>query len=222
MEGNFTYAHNDTSSGERKTPTASFNIPRVNERINAVRRSAFVRGIPTADDETLNFLITVLSAVKPERILELGTAVGVSGAVMLDVCVGAHLTTVERERAFYDEARKNFAALGYSDRVNAVLGDAGEVIDGLEGEFDFIFLDCAKVQYVKYLPRLKRLLKRGGVLFADDVLLYGWITGEVEIPKKRKMLAAHVKEYIDAVTSDGELVTSVVNCGDGVALSVKK
>lgn len=222
MENKFTYAHNDTSSGERITPTAQFNIPRVNEKINSLRQSAFARGIPTADDETLSFLITVLSAVKPERILELGTAVGVSGAVMLDICVGAQLTTVEREKAFYDEALKNFAAFGFTDRVNAVLGDAGEVIGGLEGEFDFIFLDCAKVQYVKYLPRLKKLLKRGGVLFADDVLLYGWITGEAEIPKKRKMLAAHVKEYIDAVTSDGELFTTVVNCGDGVALSVKK
>ena len=218
----FTYAHNDTSSGERKTPTAAFNVPAVNGKIQSLRQSAFSRGIPTADDETLNFLITLLSAVRPQNILELGTAVGISGAVMLDICSSAHLTTVEREEDFYKEALSNFSALGLNERVTAIYGDAGEIINTLEGGYDFIFLDCAKVQYVKYVPQLKRLLKSGGVLLADDVLLYGWITGETPVPKKRKMLAQHVKEYIDAVTSDSELTTSIINAGDGLALSVKK
>ena len=221
MENNFTYAHNDTSSGERKTATAKFNIPAVDEDIKRLRGSAFSRGIPTADDETLNFLITILSAVKPENILELGSAVGISGAVMLKTCGSAHLTTVERDESFFAEAAENFKALGLTERVTAINGDAGEVIQTLSGEYDFIFLDCAKVQYVKYLPRLKQLLKRGGVLLADDVLLYGWITGETEIPKKRRMLAEHIKEYIQAVTSDSELSTSIINAGDGLALSVK-
>lgn len=219
---NFTYAHKDTSSGERKTPTAKFNRARIPENINKIREGAFLRGIPTADDETLNFLITFLTALQPRRILELGTAVGVSGAVMLDICASAHLTTVERDENFYREAVENFAALGLGGRVDAVCGDAGEIIGTLSGEYDFIFLDCAKVQYVKYLPRLKRLLRKGGVLAADDVLLFGWLTGETEVPKKRKMLATHIGEYIDAAVGDGELTTTVLNIGDGVALSVKK
>lgn len=217
----FTYAHNDTSEGERKTPTAQFNHPRVTEEIKNLRESAFFRGIPTADDEALNFLITLLSAVNPENILELGTAIGISGAVMLNVCKKAHLTTVERDEKFYTEATTNFSSLNLSDRVTAICGSADEVIEKLDGGFDFIFLDCAKVQYVKYLPRLKQLLKHGGVLLADDVLLYGWITGETEIPKKRKMLAWHVKEYVEAVTNDKELVTTIINAGDGLALSIK-
>jgi predicted O-methyltransferase YrrM len=95
------------------------------------------------------------------------------------------------------------------------------VIASLSDTFDFIFLDCAKVQYVKYLPTLKKLLKRGGVLVADDVLLYGWVNGENPVPPKRKMLATHIREYIDLATQDKELLTSVINVGDGIALSVK-
>ena len=91
-----------------------------------------------------------------------------------------------------------------------------------ENAYDFIFLDCAKVQYIKLLPRLKRLLKSGGVLLADDVLLYGWVNGEVPVPKKRKMLVAHIREYITAVTEDCELTTSILDVGDGIAMSVKK
>ena len=216
------YAHMNTAAGERTTPTAQFNRPAVSEKISALRQSAFERQIPTADDETLNFLITFLSAYQPENILELGTAVGISGAVMLDICKTAHLTTVERDEKFFSEAAENFSALGFKDRVTQVLGDAGETIETLDTQFDFIFLDCAKVQYIKYLPRLKNLLKSGGVLLADDVLLFGWLTGEAPVPEKRKMLYTHVKEYVDAVTADKDLTTTIINLGDGLALSVKK
>ena len=59
------------------------------------------------------------------------------------------------------------------------------------------------------------------MLVADDVLLYGYVTGEAETPKKRKMLVQHIKEYINAVTTDEALATTVLNVGNGVALSVK-
>lgn len=217
----FNYAHNDTSEGERNTPTAKFNTPCLSKQIQSLRQSAFARSIPTADDETLSFLITFLSALQPEEILELGTATGISGAVMLEVCPNARLTTVEKNRDFYAEAVENFSSLGLAERVTAICGDAGEEIEKLTEGYSFIFLDCAKVQYIKYLPRLKKLLKRGGVLIADDVLLYGWLTGEAPVPRKRKMLYTHVKEYIDAVTADEELKTTIVNLGDGLAVSVK-
>lgn len=218
---NFNYAHNDTSEGERKTPTAELNRPKLSEKIKQLRKDAFVRRIPTAGDETLKFLTTLLSALKPENILELGTAVGISGCVMLDVCKSARLTTIERNEDFCTEAKSNFSSLGFENRVKVISGDAGEIIWQLESGFDFIFIDCAKVQYIKYLPRLKQLLKCRGILLADDVLLYGWLTGETEIPEKRKMLAFHVKEYIDAVTNDNELETTILNIGDGLAFSVK-
>lgn len=218
---NFDYAHKDTSGGERKTATARFNSPRIREEITAIRQTAFKEEIPVSDDETLNFLITLITALKPESVLELGTAVGVSGAVILDACKTAHLTTVERDGNFYNRAVENFKNLNFTDRVTAILGDANEVIDGLTDTYDFIFLDCAKVQYVKYLPRLKKFLKKGGVLVADDVLLFGYVTGEEQVPKKRRMLVEHIKEYIEAVTHDKELQTTVLNVGNGVALSVK-
>ena len=217
----FSYAHKNTENGERTTRTAQFNKPRISEEIQKIRELAFANEIPVSNGETLNFLVTVLRAVKPKNILELGTAVGVSGAVILQTCPAAKLTTVERDKGFYESAAHNFNALGLADRVTSVLGDAGEVIGNLKEEYDFIFLDCAKVQYIKYLPRLKELLKKGGVLVADDVLLFGYVTGEEEVPKKRKMLVEHIKEYVQAATHDNELQTTVFDIGDGVALSVK-
>lgn len=218
----FNYAHKNTQEGERATKTAPFNKPQIEEEIQSLRLNAFNKEIPVSDDETLCFLQTFLAALKPENVLELGTAVGLSGAVMLQTCPYAHLTTVERDENFYKSATENFEELDLSGRVTAILGDAGEEIEKLpENQFDFIFLDCAKVQYIKYLPRLKKLLKKGGVLVADDVLLFGYVTGEAEAPKKRRMLVTHIKEYLSAVTADKELYTSVLDIGNGVAMSVK-
>lgn len=217
----FTYAHKDTES--YKTCTAQFNAPDFGQIIEQMRFSAAEREIPVSDGETLEFLQTFALAKSPQNILELGTAIGVSGAVLLGAVPSARLTTVERDENFFKEAEENFKKLGFAERVHLIFGDAGEVISVLEeNSFDFIFLDCAKVQYVKYLSRLKKLLKRGGALVADDVLLFGFVSGENEIPKKRKMLVEHVKEYVDAVTHDSELSTTVINLGNGIALSVKK
>ena len=60
------------------------------------------------------------------------------------------------------------------------------------------------------------------MLLADDVLLFGYITGEEEVPKKRKMLVEHIKEYLFSVTCDEALCTTVLDIGNGLALSTKK
>jgi predicted O-methyltransferase YrrM len=217
----FDYAHNDTSEGERHSPTAQFVKLNVPPQVAELRRKAFERGIPTADDETLNFLLTTALAVRPERILELGTATGITAILLAQTCPQAHITTVEKNQAFYEEAKRNISAMGLP-QIEAIQGDAGEVIKDLNGRFDFIFLDSAKVQYVKYLPRLKELMKAGSILLADDVLLYGYVSGEVPTPPKRKMLVQHIREYIESATTDPELMSCVLSVGDGICMSVKK
>lgn len=202
--------------------TASLVKLHIDERISALRTDALERGIPVADDETLQFLLLTLSAVKPKNILEIGTAIGLSGVAMLSVLPSARLTTIELEEKRYLEGKKNFALFGVSDRVNAYLGDAGEILSMMDGQFDFVFLDGPKAQYEKYLFDLKRLMKKGAVLFADDVLLYGWVSGEEPTPQKRHSIVDKLRSYLEKVTSDEDFITSVLNVGDGVALSVYK
>ncbi len=218
----FSYAHKDTTQTERPSPTAQFNGRVFCACLEEIINSAHQREIPVSDRETLTFLTTLVAALQPQKILELGTAVGVSAAAMLSACKSAHICTVEKDKTFAAEARANFQKLNISNKITLIEGDAGVVMAELCGQFDFIFLDSAKVQYVKYLPELKRLLRQGGVLLADDVLLYGYVTGEAEPPKKRKMLVEHIKEYIAAVTSDPQLVTTIINLGNGLAMSVKQ
>jgi len=192
----------------------------IDERIARLRKQALDREIPVADDETLQFLLLTVKALQPKRILEIGTAVGLSGSAMLLACPEARLTTMELEEDRYLEAKENFASLGVKDRVTAYLGDAGEILAMMDGEYDFVFLDGPKAQYEKYLFDLKRLMKKGATLFADDVLLYGWVSGEEPTPQKRHSIVDKIRSYLHTVTNDPELITSVLDVGDGVALSV--
>ena len=202
--------------------TASLVQLDINEEIIARRKDALSRGIPVADDETLQYLLVTLAMAKPKRILEIGTAVGLSSVAMLLACPEAKLTTMELEEERYVEAKENFAHFGVTDRVTAHLGDAGEILAMMDGEFDFVFLDGPKAQYEKYLFDLKRLMKTGAVLFADDVLLYGWVSGEEPTPQKRHSIVDKIRSYLQTITSDKDFITSVLNVGDGVALSVYK
>ena len=202
--------------------TASLVQLNIDEKLAKRRAEALSRGIPVADDETLQFLLLTLSMTKPQRILEIGTAVGLSGVAMLQACPTARLTTLELEEERYFEAKKNFVDFGVSERVNAYLGDAGEILSMMDGQFDFVFLDGPKAQYEKYLFDLKRLMKDGATLFADDVLLFGWVSGDEPTPWKRHSIVDKIRSYLDTVTADKDFITSVLDIGDGVALSVYK
>ena len=200
--------------------TASLVQLNIDETLSKKRADALSRGIPVADDETLQFLLVTLRMAKPLKILEIGTAVGLSGVAMLQACKNATLTTMELEEERYLEAKENFKAFGVENRVSAYLGDAGEILAMMDGQYDFVFLDGPKAQYEKYLFDIKRLLRRGGTLFSDDVLLYGWVSGEEPAPQKRHSIVEKIRAYLDTLTNDKDFITSVLNVGDGVALSV--
>ena len=192
----------------------------IDERLKALRTDALARGIPVTDEETLNYLLLMLSASRPRRILEIGTAVGLSAVAMLLRCPAAHVTTIELEEERYLEAKQNFERFGLSSRVTCYLGDAGEILSMMDGRFDFVFLDGPKAQYEKYLFDLKRLMPTGGVLFADDVLLYGWLSGEHPAPQKRHSIVDKLRGYLANISADEDFITSVLDVGDGVAVSV--
>ncbi|MGN1234575.1 MAG: O-methyltransferase [Christensenellaceae bacterium] len=201
----------------------SVRLP-IGETLAKIRLDALAEGIPTTDDETLLFLIELLKERRPKRILEIGTATGISAAVMAEVCPNAQIVTVEKREAFFLRAEELFEKLSLTERVVPLLGDAFDVIGRLAGEgetFDLIFLDGPKVQYIRYLPTLKALLAQGGTLVSDDVLLYGWVDGTNEVPKKRRSLVNHIREYLAALEADEELTTSLHRIGEGVAVSRK-
>ena len=218
----FSYPHNDTSMPERPSRTGNINKLVAHPLVKGIRADAFVRRIPVSSDETLQFICVQARACGAENILEIGAAVGASGIALLQTCPQARLTTIEKNADFAAEAQANFGRAGLSDRVKLLKGDAADILPRLGGQFDFIFLDGPKVQYVKWLPHLKRLLRSGGMLAADDVLLYAWVNGEVPAPHKQHLLVTHVRDYLHDLMRNKDLLSYVADVGDGICLSVKR
>lgn len=188
----------------------------MNERLAALRAAAMEERDPTCSDDVLSVLLNEVERVGAKHILEIGTGRGLTSVALLlqsDACV----TTIERDQARIAAARENFARFSVSDRVALLEGDAADILPCLEDVFDLIFLDAAKVQYRRFLPECKRLLRAGGVLCADDVLLFS-----DGVPKKRKMLAQHIVEFLQELQADGDFAAAVLPVGKGLAVARKE
>ncbi len=194
------------------------NLSELDSRLVALREKAKEVRDPTAADETLEYILRLVETRKPQKILEIGAAEGLTSCAML-LCSDAQLTAIECDAARAARAREHFRLFGLEQRAALCEGDAAEILPMLEGGYDLIFLDGPKVQYRKYLPDCKRLLKRGGVLLSDDILLFGWVRGEP--PKKRRMLVEHIREYLRLLESDAELQTEILELGEGLAVSIR-
>lgn len=186
------------------------------EKLAALRAREKEGRDPTCADETLAFMLKTAREIGAERILEIGAGKGLTSIAFALALPDAQVAAIERDAERIAAARENFAAFGVSERVRLIEGDAAEILPCIEGAYDLIFLDAAKVQYRRFLPACKRLLKEGGVLFSDDVLLF-----EEGVPKKRKMLAAHIAEYLGLLSSDADLSTEILRLGMGLAVSRK-
>jgi predicted O-methyltransferase YrrM len=159
----------------------------------------------------------------PERILEIGTAVGYSALVMHTYAPGpCKIVTIEKDPARAAQARDNFARFG-AEGITLMEGDAADILQELDGPFDFIFLDAAKGQYIRYLPDIIRLLPPGGVLLTDNVLKEGEILESKFVVKRRdRTIHKRMREYLTAISRDPRLRTVLMETGDGAALSVKR
>lgn len=178
--------------------------------------------IMLADSEQL--LKTMIRIKQPKKILEVGTAIGYSGSLMLLCSPDSRLWTIEMDEERIALAKQNFKNNGVDDRVTVFQGDAREIIHKMTGEFDFIFLDGPKRQYIDFLPYLKDMLASGGILLSDNVLFHGFVEGLPRLTRKHRAygIATHMNKFLDELMADNDFESVILEIGDGVALSVKK
>ena len=180
------------------------------------------RYIPVMLDDTKELLFETVARAQPKRILEIGTAIGYSGIVMLSASEHATLNTIEMDEQSAALARKNFEEFGVSERVNIFVGDAREIVRMLTGSYDFIFLDGPKGQYEAFLPYLTDLLEVGGTLVCDNVLYKGLVE-HIPDDKRHKHItvARNMHAFLHDITTSERYDTVLHRVGDGVTVSVK-
>jgi predicted O-methyltransferase YrrM len=196
------------------------------DKLEEIYSSAVKREVPVIREDTRDYLRLLLNQLKPERILEIGTAVGYSALFMAEVMDGicdCRIDTIELDDVRADEAEKRFSELDRSDRIHLFRGDAAEVLKEISGEYDMIFIDAAKAQYMNYLNLVMHMVHEGSVIVTDNVLESGLVLESHFLVEKRdRTIHDKLREYLFTLKNDERLETAILSIGDGVAVSVVK
>lgn len=196
------------------------------EFLEQLRADAEKRGVPIIRRQAQKLLAVLLEMKRPEKILEVGTAIGYSSLFMAQVLPGTIITTIELSEERAGEARRHIREAGKERQIHVLCGDSAKLLPELSGQgktYDFLFLDAAKGQYIRLLPVLKQLLVSGGVLVTDNVLQDGTIIdSRFLIERRDRTIHERVRDYNWAVMHDNELTSCLLATGDGMTVSVKK
>ncbi len=172
--------------------------------------------IPIIHLATARLLAFLVETIRAERILEIGTAIGYSTIWLARATQrhGGHVTTIEISERLAEEARENIERAGLIDFVTILIGDAERIVPRLSGPFDHIFQDGEKGLYPRLLTDCLRLLRKGGLLVADDALFPVMEVGE--------HWAEAVGRHNEMIFARHDLESVILPVGDGVAVSLKR
>jgi predicted O-methyltransferase YrrM len=158
-----------------------------------------------------DLLRILVAAAGSQRGVEVGSATGF-GAINMGLAFernGGHLFTLDIDPGMIRATRENVARMGLENTVTAVEGDALVTLTELTGEFDFVFLDALKQDYLKYLKLIEPRLKPGALVVADNVI----------------RSARQMQDYLEYVQTSPDYDTTIVRASmeknDGMAISYK-
>ena len=190
--------------------------------IEEIKEKALNEHIPIIMDDTLEVVGKVLEELKPEKILEIGTAVGYSA-----ICFSKYLSkngridTIEREKTRIDEAKINVKDLNLEEKINIIEGDAVEILPTLNEKYDAIFIDAAKGKYPFFLKEAIRMLSNKGIIIADNILYKGYTLSDYNKHKQRTAVRG-LREYLKELEENEELETKLLEVGDGLTITKRK
>ena len=201
-------------------------LPKTKGRLGEIQRLAYDEGLPIISADTACFLSAILTIKRPLRILEIGCAVGFSAALFSQFLQdGGKIITIDRYEYMQQRAKENFAKLGISEKITLIEEDAALTLPKIvesEEKFDFIFMDCAKGQYMRFFPYCLELLAAGGLFVADDVLQSGVISWDFEeIPKRQRTTYRNLREFLDYAMGLNGYYSSILPIGDGLLICAK-
>ena len=178
-------------------------------------------GIPIVHHVTGGLLEVLAAATGALRAVEVGTAIGVSTLHLARG--GAHVTSFEVDPERHEAARDYLARAGLPDRVDLRLQDATEGLAELEaGGYDLGFIDGPKAGYGGYLDQVVDLLRPGGLLLVDNVLLSGAAATQEPTGNWSAEHIRGMREFNERLRARDDLRATFATVGDGVALAVRQ
>lgn len=155
--------------------------------------------------------------IRPKRVLELGTYSGYSAQCLAEGLLDdeAHIHTIEIEDELEDFLRAHFDQSPVGHRITLHIGDCNDIVPTLGGDFDLVFIDANKRQYVEYYDLVMDYLNPGGYIIADNTL---W-AGKVVDPKaQREAQTRGIMAFNDHVKQDTRVERVIIPLRDGLTL----
>lgn len=155
-----------------------------------------------------NFINMLIKLMNAKNVLEIGTSNGYSGLWIADALksTGGHLTTIEFWEKRQCLARENFANCGLSDIITCKIGSAYDVVkDEINEQFDLVFIDANKQEYVKYFEVVHPLVKKGGVILADNITSH----------------AKKVQPFVEMISNHSDYQVQILDLPDGLLMAYK-
>jgi len=190
-----------------------------------LEKFARANNIPVLLDDSAKFLAEFVNKNQFKNILEIGTAIGYSGSIILMSSIDSSLTTIEKNEESFNRAIETFHKLNLTNRVTQILGDGFEEIQKLKelkNKYDLIFLDGPKGQYLFYYPILLDMLEENGCLLVDNVLFHGMVRSSHDVGHKKRAMITKLRKFLNEIETREDLKTTIHEIGDGIAEIYKK
>lgn len=184
------------------------------------RQEALDLGVKPVSTGTASALTMLARLVRASHVVEIGTGSGVSGlALFAGMVPDGILTSVDIEPEHQRIAREAFTDVGIeSRRIRLIAGSALSVLPRLsDGGYDLVFVDGDKLEYPDYIEQALRLLRPGGVLAVDNSLWHD----RVADPTHTDDETLAVRETLERIRDDDDLISSLLPVGDGLLVAVK-
>ena len=188
-----------------------------------IKEEALKNHVPIIEDDSLEYISNILKDKKPNKILEIGTAVGYSAINFSQYLVGENskVITIEIKDKMYEKALENISLMGLQDKIEVINADATKYLKEINEQFDIIFIDAAKGQYLVFLEEAIRLCKIGGIIIADNMLYRGRTLSDYN-EHKHRTATNRLREYLVQMKEDKRLNSTLIKVGDGLAISIVK
>ena len=195
------------------------------QTLDDIKLYAAKNSIPIMRDGGIDFICRYIKEHNIKRILEIGTAIGFSAIEFANVAPDITVTTIELDIDRHIKAKQNIHDSGLDERINAVHGDALklELLDkqNQPQQFDMIFIDAAKGQYINFFEKYKVNLAPGGVFISDNLSFHGMVEDLTLTHNYSTIkLVKKIRKYRDFLEQNKEFQTTFFDFGDGI--SVKK